>query len=63
MRSLGANASYAINLPCDRIIVTSIRETRLYHKGSDQQTYERLDTVRMLQASPGRYATSRGPAP
>ncbi|MCO6047957.1 type I restriction enzyme HsdR N-terminal domain-containing protein [Aeoliella sp. ICT_H6.2] len=35
---------YAINLPCDWIIVTSIRQTRLYHKGSDQQTYERFDT-------------------
>jgi hypothetical protein len=35
---------YAINLPCDFIIVTSIRQTRLYHKGSDQQTYERFDT-------------------
>lgn len=34
---------YAINLPCDWIIVTSMRETRLYHKGSDQQTYERFD--------------------
>jgi hypothetical protein len=30
---------YAINLPCDWIIVTSMRETRLYHKGSDQHTY------------------------
>ena len=34
--------NYAINLPCDWIIVTSMRETRLYHKGSDQQTYERF---------------------
>lgn len=34
---------YAINLPCDWIIVTSMRQTRLYHKGSDQQTYERFD--------------------
>lgn len=38
---------YAINLPCDWIIVTSMRETRLYHKGSNQQTYERFDTVRL----------------
>ena len=36
---------YAINLPCDWIIVTSIRETRLYHKGSNQQTYERFETT------------------
>lgn len=35
---------YAINLPCDWIIVTSIRQTRLYSKATDQQTYERFDT-------------------
>lgn len=38
---------YAINLPCDWIIVTSMRETRLYHKGSNQHAYERFDTVRL----------------
>jgi hypothetical protein len=38
---------YAINFPCDWIIVTSMRETRLYHKGSNQQTYERFETVRL----------------
>lgn len=38
---------YAINLPCDWIIVTSMRETRLYHKGSDQRTYERFETVKL----------------
>ncbi len=38
---------YAINLPCDWIAVTSMRETRLYHKGSNQQTYERFETVRL----------------
>lgn len=38
---------YAINLPCDWIIVTSMRETRLYHKGSNQQTYERFETCRL----------------
>jgi len=31
---------YAINLPCDWIIVTSLRHTRLYCKGTDQLTYE-----------------------
>ncbi len=31
---------YAINLPCDWIIVTSLRHTRLYCKGTDQNTYE-----------------------
>lgn len=35
---------YAINLPCDWLIVTSIKETRLHHKGADQYTYERFDT-------------------
>lgn len=35
---------YAINLPCDWIIVTSIRRTRLYSKATDQQTYEQFDT-------------------
>ena len=38
---------YAINLPCDWIVVTSIRETRLYYKGSTQQSYERFETVRL----------------
>jgi methylase of polypeptide subunit release factors len=38
---------YAINLPCNWILVTSMRETRLYHKGSNQQTYERFETVRL----------------
>lgn len=38
---------YAINLQCDWIIVTSMRETRLYHKGSNQQTYERFETTRL----------------
>lgn len=38
---------YAINLPCDWIIVTSMRETRLYHKGSQQHAYERFETVRL----------------
>jgi hypothetical protein len=44
---------YAINLPCDWIIVTSMRETRLYHKGSNQHTYERFETVR-LATEPAR---------
>ena len=34
---------YAINLPCDWIIVTSMRQVRLYYKGADQLTYERFD--------------------
>ena len=38
---------YAINLPCDWITVTSMRETRLYHKGSQQNSFERFETVRL----------------
>ena len=38
---------YAINLPCDWIIVTSMRETRLYHKGSPQNAYEPVKSSRL----------------
>ncbi|MDZ4686108.1 MAG: N-6 DNA methylase [Planctomycetaceae bacterium] len=38
---------YAINLPCDWIVVTSMRQTRLYFKGADQYTYERFDTEKL----------------
>jgi hypothetical protein len=37
---------YATNLPCDWIVVTNIAQIRLYHKGSDQRTYERFETAR-----------------
>lgn len=36
---------YAINLPCDWIVVTSMREVRLYYKGANQRTYERWLTA------------------
>jgi len=45
MSAVDQGYRYAINLPCDWIVVTSIRQTRLYHKGSDQYTYESFDTV------------------
>ena len=38
---------YAISLPCDWILVTSIRQTRLYFKGADQYTYECFDTEKL----------------
>ncbi|MEX0714653.1 MAG: hypothetical protein WD278_20110, partial [Pirellulales bacterium] len=44
MSAVDQGYRYAINLPCDWIVVTSVRQVRLYHKGSDQQTYERFDT-------------------
>jgi SAM-dependent methyltransferase len=33
---------YAINLRCDWILVTNLREIRLYHKSHDQRTFERF---------------------
>ncbi|WP_425615271.1 N-6 DNA methylase [Anatilimnocola sp. NA78] len=49
MSAVDQGYRYAINLPCDWILVTSIRQTRLYHKGSDQQTYERFDTEQLAR--------------
>jgi hypothetical protein len=46
---------YAVNLPCDWIVVTNVRQTRLYYKGANQQTYERFDTER-LAADAGHLA-------
>jgi hypothetical protein len=34
---------YAINLRCDWILITSMRQTRLYCKSADQRTYELFD--------------------
>ncbi len=47
MSAVDQGYRYAINLPCDWIIVTSIRQTRLYFKGADQYTYERFDTEKL----------------
>lgn len=44
MSAVDQGYRYAINLPCDWIIATSIRDTRLYFKGADQQTFERFLT-------------------
>ena len=43
MSAVDQGYRYAINLPCDWIIVTSIRQTRLYYKGADQHTFERFE--------------------
>jgi len=45
MSAVDQGYRYAINLPCDWVIVTSTRQTRLYHKGSNQHTFEIFDTV------------------
>ena len=50
MSAVDQGYRYAINLPCDWIIVTSIRQTRLYHKGSNQQTYELFDTEQLADS-------------
>jgi methylase of polypeptide subunit release factors len=34
---------YAINLPCNWIIVTNLREIRLYHKGHTYRAFERFE--------------------
>lgn len=39
--------NYAVNLPCEWYVVTSMRQTRLYFKGADQYTFERFDTERL----------------
>lgn len=49
MSAVDQGYRYAINLPCDWIIVTSMRQTRLYYKGSDQYTYELFETERLAR--------------
>lgn len=47
MSAVDQGYRYAINLQCDWIIVTSMKETRLYHKGSDQHTFEVFETEKL----------------
>jgi hypothetical protein len=47
MSAVDQGYKYAVNLPCDWIVITNIRQTRLYYKGANQQTYERFDTERL----------------
>ncbi|HPM83476.1 MAG TPA: Eco57I restriction-modification methylase domain-containing protein [Candidatus Anammoximicrobium sp.] len=47
MSAVDQGYRYAINLPCDWVIVTSIHQIRLYYKGCDQHTYELFDTERL----------------
>ena len=47
MSAVDQGYRYAINLPAEWIIVTSMRQTRLYHKGSDQYTFEAFDIERL----------------
>lgn len=47
MSAVDQGYKYAVNLPCDWIILTNIHQVRLYYKGTDQQTYERFDTEQL----------------
>ncbi len=47
MSAVDQGYRYAINLPCDWIIVTNMRELRLYHKGSDQHTCDRYSVTEL----------------
>jgi SAM-dependent methyltransferase len=43
---------YAINLRCDWILVTNLREIRLYHKNHDQRTFERFEIQALATQEP-----------
>lgn len=43
MSAVDQGYRYAINLLCDWILVTNLREVRLYHKGSTQRRYESFE--------------------
>jgi len=52
MSAVDQDYRYAINLRCDWAIVTSMCETRLYHKGSDQHTFEKFELGRWPRTRP-----------
>lgn len=54
MSAVDQGYRYAINLPCDWILVTSIRQTRLYHKGSDQHTCRQRGRAAAVSLPAGR---------
>ena len=47
MSAVDQGYKYAVNLPCDWVVITNVRQTRLYYTGANQQTYERFDTERL----------------
>jgi hypothetical protein len=51
MSAVDQGYKYAVNLPCDWIVITDIRQTRLYFKGANQQTYERFESARLADDS------------
>ena len=58
MSAVDQGFRYAINLKCDWVIVTNLKEIRLYHKGNDFAHFEQFETARLagdravLQAIP-----------
>ena len=47
MSAVDQGYRYAINLRCEWIVVTNLREIRLYAKAADQRTYELFETTRL----------------
>ena len=45
MSAVDQGFRYAINLKCDWVLVTNLKEIRLYHKGNDYAHYERFETA------------------
>jgi len=52
MSAVDQGYRYAINLRCDWILVTNLREIRLYHKGHDQRTFERSELRHLAENRP-----------
>ncbi len=49
MSAVDQGYRYAINLRCDWIVVTNLRQIRLYAKAADQRTYQRFETARLAR--------------
>src|SRR5215210_3332521 len=52
MSAVDQGYRYAINLRCDWILVTNLREIRLYHKNHDQRTFERFEIQSLAEHEP-----------
>jgi hypothetical protein len=47
MSAVDQGFRYAINLKCDWVLVTNLKEVRLYHKGNDFAHFEPFETARL----------------
>lgn len=52
MSAVDQGYRYAINLRCDWILITNLREIRLYHKNQDQRTFERFEIQALAEHEP-----------